>query len=233
MKLKKVSVFVLAMFMLLVSGCNFAPIVNTPVDIEPLDTPEPIIMPTETPTIEPTLEPAPEPTPTPKVDPNPDFPYYLYVEKGSFTLTIYEKDENFEYTKIYKQYRIAHGGNKTPNGKFELTDRRERCHHFPKGGDVQFAVAYKGNLYTHSPLYAADQNPRNMWPKYYDGEKGIGTASTGGCLRMVTEAARFIYENCPPGTILEIVNGNPRGTTSPDVPSRKGLRQDPTDITVG
>ena len=69
MKLKKVSVFALAMFMLLVSGCNFAPIVNTPVDIEPLDTPEPIIMPTETPTIEPTLEPAPEPTPTPKVDP--------------------------------------------------------------------------------------------------------------------------------------------------------------------
>ena len=67
MKLKKVSVFVLAMFMLLVSGCNFAPIVNTPVDIEPLDTPEPIIMPTETPTIEPTLEPAPEPTPEERI----------------------------------------------------------------------------------------------------------------------------------------------------------------------
>ena len=46
---------------------------------------------------------------------------------------------------------------------------------------------------------------------------------------MVTEAAKFIFEHCPKGTILEIVNGSPRGTTSPDVPSRNGLRIDPTD----
>lgn len=182
-------------------------------------------------TLEPTATPAPteEPTATPLVDPNPDLPYYLYVEKGSFTLTIYSKDESFEYTVIERQYRIGHGGNKTPTGTFLLTDTRERWHTFRLGGSVQYATAYYGNLYIHSPLYGSE-NPWHLWPSYYNGQYGIGTANTGGCLRMVTEAAKFIYDNCPVGTLLEIVNGNPKNTTSPDVPEIITYGYDPTDI---
>lgn len=165
-------------------------------------------------------------SPTPV--PDDGLPYYLYVEKGSFTLTIYEKDDNGEYTEVYAAYRLAHGGNKTPAGKYTLTDERERWHDFPDGGTVQYATHYEGRLYIHSPLYATS-DPTQMWPKYYDGELGIGKESTGGCLRMVTEAAKFIYENCPEGTVIEIVNGSPKGTESDDVPSRNGLRIDPTD----
>lgn len=165
-------------------------------------------------------------TPSPAQDDG--LPYYLYVEKGSFTMTIYTKDDSGAYTVVYAAYRIAHGGNKTPAGTFTLTDSRERWHDFPDGGTVQYATKYEGHLYIHSPLYAT-ADPAQMWPKYYDGEKGIGKESTGGCLRMVTEAAKFIYENCPPGTIMEIVNSSPKGTMSDDVPSRNGLRIDPTD----
>lgn len=169
-------------------------------------------------------------TSAPAETPDDGLPYYLYVEKGSFTLTIFEKDENGEYTKVYATYRIAHGGNKTPAGKYTLggESTRERWHDFPDGGTVQYATKYEGRLYIHSPLYAT-ADPTQMWPKYYDGEKGIGLESTGGCLRMVTEAAKFIYENCPEGTVLEIVNGSPKGTTSDAQPSRNGLRIDPTD----
>ena len=172
-----------------------------------------------------------EPSEAPVIeeDPTAGFPYYLYVEKGSFTLTIYQKGEDGTYSDVYKTYRIAHGGNKTPAGVFELMDQRDRWHEFPDGGFVQYATRYHARLYIHSPLYGKENNG-NLWPKYYDGEEGIGKPSTGGCLRMVTEAARFIYENCPPGTKLEIVNGSPKGTTSEDVPSRKGKRVDPTDV---
>ncbi len=169
-----------------------------------------------------------EPVTDPVATPDDGLPYYLYVEKGSFTLTIYEKDDNGEYTEVYATYRLAHGGNKTPAGKFTLTGDRERWHAFPDGGTVQFAVHYEGHLYIHSPLYATD-DPTQLWPKYYDGEKGIGKESTGGCLRMVTEAAKFIYDNCPSGTVIEIVNGSPKGTVSDEPPSRNGLRIDPTD----
>ena len=193
-----------------------------------------IVAPTEEPAMAPeTPAGGEEPTPeaamaTPEPTPDDGLPYYIYVEKGSFTLTIYEKDDNGEYTVVYATYRIAHGGNKTPAGAFTLGDSRERWHDFPDGGTVQYATKYEGRLYIHSPLYAT-ADPKQMWPKYYDGENGIGKESTGGCLRMVTEAAKFIYENCPVGTTLEIVNGSPKGTTSEDVPSRNGKRIDPTD----
>lgn len=169
-------------------------------------------------------------TPAPQAEGSPDLPYYLYFEKGSFTLTIYEKDGNGEYTKVYKTYRAAHGGNKTPAGTFTI-NRKERWHEFPDGGFVQYATRYHERLYLHSPLYGSE-NAGVMWPKYYDGELGIGNVSTGGCIRMVTEAARFIYEECPDGTVFEIVNGSPKNTTSDEPPSRNGKRFDPTDVNM-
>lgn len=204
---------------------NEANLVSVPERTMAVETVQPTAEPTATAEPTPTVEPTPEPTPE-----DDGLPYYLYVEKGSFTLTIYEKDENGEYTKVYKTYRIAHGGNKTPAGIYTLggDEVRERWHDFPDGGTVQYATRYEGRLYIHSPLYATS-DPTQMWPKYYNGDHGIGLESTGGCLRMVTEASKFIYENCPEGTTLEIVNGSPRGTTSEDIPSRNGLRIDPTD----
>lgn len=183
--------------------------------------------PTAVPTKEP--DPTPVPSPTPITDPNPDHPYYLYVEKGSHTLTIYGKDENFNYTVVLATYKVAHGGNRTPTGIFTLSGERERWHDFPLGGSAQYATPYWGNLFLHSPMYTS-QDPSTMWRGYYNGDKGIGTDSTGGCLRMVTKAAKFIYFNCPEGTKLEIVNGSPRGTTSDDPPPIEKKGYDPTDV---
>ena len=173
----------------------------------------------------PTAEPHPEPTPV-----QVEFPEYLYVEKGRYPLTIYKADDRGEYTEVVAAYRIAHGGNKTPAGIFTLGEK-ERWHNFPDGGTVQYATRYHERLYVHSPLYARE-DASQLWPRYYDGDHGIGGSNTGGCLRMVTEASRFIYENCKEGTTLEIVNGSPKGTTSDPVPDRNGLRIDPTDVNM-
>ena len=186
--IKRLCAALAAAMLITLVGCNAA--VTSPVQGEEELVAEPT--PEQTAETEPTEEPAPSPTP------DDGLPYYLYVEKGSFTLTIYEKDESGEYTKVYKAYRIAHGGNKTPAGTYTLggENTRERWHDFPDGGTVQYATRYEGRLYIHSPLYATS-DPTQMWPKYYNGDHGIGLESTGGCLRMVTEASKFIYENCP------------------------------------
>ncbi len=232
--IKRLSLALAAAMLITLVGCNAA--VTSPAHTDDVlvavpertHTPAPVLTPEPTP--EQTAEPEPTEEPAPSPTPDDGLPYYLYVEKGSFTLTIYEKDENGEYTKVYKAYRIAHGGNKTPAGTYTLggENTRERWHDFPDGGTVQYATRYEGRLYIHSPLYATS-DPTQMWPKYYNGDHGIGLESTGGCLRMVTEASKFIYENCPEGTTLKIVNGSPLGTTSEDIPSRNGLRIDPTD----
>lgn len=217
----------------------------------PEATPEPTPAPTEAPTPEPTAAPTPTPlstaTPTPKPTrtpkptatptPKPSEKYLLYVEKGSFTLTIYKRNSEGKYTKVVARYRISHGGNRTPAGDYVLGGR-ERWHAFAGGdnGYAQYAVAYNRasdpNGYTglmiHGPMYR-QKDPNTLWPRYYDGEKAIGGANTQGCLRMVVEAAKFIYDNCPKGTKLKIVNGSPKNTSSDPVPSRHGLLHDPTD----
>lgn len=204
---KTIMMALCAIALILLCGCA------QPVESQPASTPEPA------------PEPTPQPTPV-----EVEFPYYLYAEKGSYTLTIYKADDNGEYTEVVATYRIAHGGNKTPAGIFTLGEK-ERWHNFPDGGTVQYATRYHERLYVHSPLYARE-DASQLWPRYYDGDHGIGGSNTGGCLRMVTEASRFIYENCAEGTTLEIVNGSPRGTTSDPVPDRNGLRIDPTDVNM-
>ena len=246
----------------LLSGCSLLDAVRDAMNRDPDET-EPVVIvsdlatpdvtaapeltdgPTEEPTPAPTETPAPtdtpEPTDTPAPTADPALPYMLYLEKGSFTLTIYGIGEDGQYSEIVGQYRVSHGGNRTPAGEYVLTNYREQWHPFANGdhGYAQYSVLYNQaskpdqytGLFVHGPMYGTE-NPRNMWPKYYDGEKGIGGENTQGCLRMVVEAAKFIYDNCPKGTRLVIVNGSPLGTTSPDVPSRHGLRQDPTDPAV-
>lgn len=222
-------IFLAVVFAVMTIGCGS----NEPEEPDVIGVEDPIDDPvTAGPTAVPTPTPIPTeaPTPEPKTDPDPEHPYYLYVEKGSHTLTIYGKDPEFNYTVVINTYKVAHGGNRTPTGIFTLSGDRERWHDFPLGGSAQYATPYwGGNLFVHSPMYGA-QDPSRIWPSYYNGNKGIGTDSTGGCLRMVTEAAKFIYENCPEGTKLEIVNGNPRGTESEDVPAIKVRGYDPTDV---
>ena len=206
---------------------------------KPVDTATPAPADTPFPDDTPAPTDIPEPTDTPAPTEDPAFPYLLYVEKGSFTLTIYGIGEDGQYSEIVAQYRISHGGNRTPAGEFVLTNNRQHWHPFANGdnGYAQYAVLFNTaanpkqytGLFIHGPMYGSE-NPNHLWPSYYDGKKYIGGENTQGCLRMVVEAARFIYENCPSGTRLVIVNGSPRGTTSPDVPPRNGMRHDPTDV---
>lgn len=248
--IKKTLILVLCLITVF-SGCSslVEPPVTTPdvVEVSESAAPELTAQPTGTPapeltdpaaTPEPTPEVTPEPTEAlPTVDPN--FPYMLYVEKGSFTLTIFGIGETGQYTEVVAQYRISHGGNRTPAGNYVLANSRERWHPFAGGdhGYAQYAVMFCTaaqpdrwtGLYIHGPMYR-EENPNALWPRYYDGsEYGIGGENTQGCLRMVVEAAKFIFENCPKGTQLVIVNGSPLGTTSPEPPDREGLYHDPTD----
>ena len=163
-------------------------------------------------------------------------PYFLYLEKGSFTITVYGKnaDGTYNYTTPIRQDKTAIGVNDlTPAGVFSLTTA-ERWHVWSTGSAAQYAYKYTTNpdRFIHSPLYDTT-DIRTMYNEYYNwtrsNDKGIGTTTTGGCLLMTTEASLWIYENCPSGTILYIVNGSPKGTTSKNPPSIVVRNQDPTD----
>lgn len=163
---------------------------------------------------------------------------------GSQTLTIFKKGDDGCYSKVKARYRTAYNSVKTPTGTFTLS-YKSSWHTFTvrvdKDGDGQkeYVEAYarycftyyqgsSANLYLHGPLYYS-HDPNDLIPDYYDGSHAIGGNNTGGCLRMVVKAIKFICENCPSGTKLTIVRGTPLGTSSDPVPPRNGLMHDPTD----
>jgi lipoprotein-anchoring transpeptidase ErfK/SrfK len=153
-----------------------------------------------------------------------DSPYYLYAEKGSFTLVAYGKDASGNYTQVVRVMRMAIGrGTMTPSGKFTL-GQKYRWYNF-SGIYAQYAVRYKSGLMIHSSLYNDPDNKTMVDSSY----TGIGTKATSGCLRIATKDSYWVYNNCPSGTVLEIVEGSPRGFTAPPLPPIVISGQDPTD----
>lgn len=161
--------------------------------------------------------------------PEPKHPYYIYVEKGSFTINVYGLDENNEHTVLLHSWRTAIGqGSMTPTGKFRLGKRYE-WKEYNTGSSIRYATKFHGSLYIHGPLYSR-QDKNHM---YNDQYREIGTKATRGCLRTTSYAAWWIYEHCEEGTIVEIVNGSPRGTSSEDPPRIETSHLDPTESLIG
>lgn len=168
--IKRLSLALAAAMLITLVGCNAA--VTSPAHTDDVlvavpertHTPEAVLTPAPTPEPEPTEEPTPSPTP------DDGLPYYLYVEKGSFTLTIYEKDENGEYTKVYKAYRIAHGGNKTPAGTYTLggEEARERWHDFRTAAPCSTPPATKADCIS-TPRFTQQATPRRCGPSIITG----------------------------------------------------------------
>ena len=178
--------------------------------------------PTKGPTKAPTKTPTKAPTSTPKPYTS---PYYLYAEKGSFTLVAYQKASDGTFSQIARVMRMAIGeGSMTPSGKFTLTTR-EVWHTFGSTTYGQYATKYSGKLYIHGPCYFSKNN-QDLNPDYYT---TIGTKDTRGCLRLTSGDAYWVYMNCPSGTIVEIVSGSPRGFTAPPLPDILVQGEDPTD----
>jgi D-alanyl-D-alanine dipeptidase/lipoprotein-anchoring transpeptidase ErfK/SrfK len=167
----------------------------------------------------------------PEINPPQSSDYKIYIEKGSFTITVFAKDENGNYTKPVRIYPTAVGktAGRTPAGTFEIGEK-ERWHTFPApfiGGYAQYASHFYNTLLIHSPIYGL-QDIQYMVPESY---QEIGTMCTAGCLRTTTEGAYWIYTYCPAGTVVEIVNGSPMGLQMPELPEPDPSYpwKDPTD----
>ena len=154
--------------------------------------------------------------------------YFLYLEKGSYTLTVYAKDDDGHYTRVERTILCAIG--KTPaltaTGLHTIT-RHERWHQF--GEDrayAQYVSKFASGRYIHSALYEG----KNIRTMYRDSYEEIGQSVTGGCLRMTAEDAYWIYKNCPNGTQMFVTNGSPLGTQADTPPPLEDRHhRDPTD----
>jgi len=145
-------------------------------------------------------------------------PYFIYVEKGSHTITIFGKDSNGKYTVPKKTFLTATGrtASLTPVGSFTIKGK-EKWHNWGNCYSP-YCCKYYGGLFFHGPLYKQS----NFGTLMEGSVSQIGTNASSGCMRTSAQAAYFIYQFCWVGTNVKIVNGAPlnRSAGRPSVASQ-------------
>ena len=203
----------------------------------PTPTPEPTPDPTPDPTPEPTPKPTVKPSSTPKssaspeqtVKPTSDKPYLIRINRAQNCVTVYRQSEGGKYDEPVCAF-ICSTGTATPIGTFKTTDKYvwralfNDCY-------GQYATRITGTILFHSVPYFT-QNKADL---EYEEYNKLGTAASMGCIRLTCRDAKWIYDNCPKGTTVEIYDdaetpgplGKPGFTPiDPESPNRGW---DPTD----
>lgn len=132
-----------------------------------------------------------------------DSPYFLHVDKSTHIMNVYGKDEAGNYTVPVKKFSVATGSSPslTPVGTFTLGDKEEWHTWTWTDTYSPYCIEYDNGLYIHGPIY----NSKNFDDVQQSSINDVGTNATSGCIRMYTEDCKWIYQNCPSGTKLQIV----------------------------
>ena len=136
-----------------------------------------------------------------------EFPYYVKINRQQNVITVYEKDESGEYTEPVRAILCSTGlYNATPKGVFHLSNKyiwREL-----NGGVYgQYASRITGGVLFHSVPYASKNKSTLYWDKY----NKLGQQASMGCVRLTVEDAKWIYDNCPSGTAVEVYDSEDPG----------------------
>lgn len=136
-----------------------------------------------------------------------EFPYYIKINRQENVVTIYEKNENGEYENPVKAILCSTGlYDATPKGVFQLSSKY--VWRLLNGGVYgQYASRITGGVLFHSVPYAS----KNKATLYTDKYNKLGQQASMGCVRLTVEDAKWIYENCPSGTTVEIYDSEDPG----------------------
>ena len=164
-------------------------------------------------------------TETTVTEPDP-YPYYIKVNKTQNCITIYEKDEAGEYTVPLKAM-VCSTGNATPLGTFDSKGKYV-MKGLINGVYGQYSTWITGNILFHS-VPCSRKSKDSVSVRNYN---QLGTTASAGCIRLTVADAKWIYDNCEIGTLIEIYNdsdevlplGKPEAIKLPE-----GTGWDPTD----
>ena len=136
-------------------------------------------------------------------------PYEIKVNRKMNTVTVYTQDEAGNYTVPYKAMICSTGrlGHATPLGSYSVTSvKKEWCLMFD-GTYGQYSTQFFGNYLFHSICYTAP-DPATMLAQEYN---MLGGVASLGCVRLQTADAKWIYDNCAPGTRVTIYDSDDPG----------------------
>ena len=143
------------------------------------------------------------------------WPYYIKVNRQANCVTIYALDTEGNYTVPIKAMTCSVGtDNRTPLGISKISDKYVWRLLF---GDTygHYSVRFNGHILFHSVPYTSPNN--------YSLKEGqfnlLGEPASQGCILLCVEDAKWIFDNCAKGTIVEVYDSEDPGPLGkPDMP---------------
>ncbi len=127
--------------------------------------------------------------------------YNITVNKATNCVIVYKCDEKGSYVPFKAMICSVGANNSTPAGVFNT---KAKYVWRPLFGNVygQYATRINGNILFHS-VYYSKPSPDTLKTAEYN---KLGTAASMGCVRLTAADAKWIYDNCPIGTQVKIIN---------------------------
>lgn len=129
-------------------------------------------------------------------------PYYIQVNKNTNVVTVYQRKLNGIYKDPIKAF-ICSVGYATPVGTFK-TPAKYRWHTLDGPSYGQYCTRIVGGILFHSVWYYENGEKDSISVAQYN---KLGTTASHGCVRLTVADAKWIYDNCPLGTEVKIIEG--------------------------
>ena len=135
-------------------------------------------------------------------DTRPD--YVIYVNSATNCVTVKQQGEGNVLTPV-KSIVCSCGreGHETPEGTFQTSNYYE-WRKMVDGTYGRYAVRFNGKILFHSVPYFEEAPNTLEWEEY----NKLGQNASLGCVRMSVEDAKWIYDNCKPGTTVIVYSNN-------------------------
>ena len=135
-------------------------------------------------------------------------PYDVVVDVNNQAVIVYGLDENDTYSTVVRKMICSTGTKKFPSdvGDWVTNGRRAKWCYFPKwGGYARYWTRINSGIAFHSVCYNAVDNKAMSTSSY----KALGNRASHGCIRLLVEDAKWVYENIRAGTTVHITESLP------------------------
>ncbi len=129
-------------------------------------------------------------------------PFYIMVNRYYDTVTVYALDEKGYYTLPIKAFICSTGKtpHMTPRGTYTMGKNKYRWRLMKDNSYAQYACGFNGGVMFHSVCYKAEDASTLMEEEY----NSLGEKASLGCVRLQVADAKWIYDNCAPGTYVTV-----------------------------
>ncbi len=160
-------------------------------------------------------------------------PYYIMVNRAADTVTVYTLGPGGYYTVPFKAMICSTGRSPhaTPLGTYTVTRSKKPWCYMIDGTYAQYSTQFNGQVLFHSVCYRK-KDPSTLITEEYN---LLGSKASLGCVRLQVEDAKWIYDNCPPGTKVTVYDGKTAGalgkpqTRIPKITAELANGWEPTD----